>query len=327
MPVIVRALETIPKPGGGDALHNKNPFKKRSNMTQKHYLTAAMAALVLAAPQARAQISITGGGLSYSQDFDNLIRTTTAETWANDADSVSANDSPRLKGLLGWYTASYTNATGLSTTYTPLLRAGDGGGNTGSFYSFGTVSAADRALGTLPSDGATGSGAGSFRIGVRFVNNTADIISGFSFAYTGEQWRKAQIPIATGAQNNQFVVSYATFGAGLGTLDSGPYSPTLVGATFNTPVDGGDNVSAALDGNLLANRVTGLGTTVSDLVVMPGEEIWLRWFDSNSSSADHGIAIDDFSVNFTTIPVPEPTVAALMGLGLAVLVSRSRFKR
>lgn len=291
-------------------------------MTQKHYLTAAMAALVLAAPEVRAQISITGGGLTYSQDFDNLIRTTAAETWANDVDSVSANDNPRLKGLLGWYTASYTNATGVSVSYTPLLRAGDGSGNTGSFYSFGTSGAADRALGTLPSDGATGSGAGSFRLGARFVNNTTEAISGFSFTYTGEQWRKAQIPIATGAQNNQYAVSFATFGAGLGTLDSGPYSPTLAGATFNTPVDGGDNIGAALDGNLLANRVTGLGATVSDLLVLPGEEIWLRWFDSNSSSADHGIGIDDFSITFVT--VPEPTAAALLGLGLVLLVNRTR---
>jgi hypothetical protein len=289
--------------------------------TYSKVIAAVAAGLALPAV---AQISLTTGNLIYSQDFDSLLRTTTAETWANNSDSVSANDSPRLKGLEGWYTASYTNATGVSTTYTPLLRAGDGSGNTGSFYSFGTSGAADRALGSLPSDGATGSGSGSFRIGARFVNNTTETISGFTFTYTGEQWRKAQIPVATGAQNNQYAVSFATFGAGLGTLDSGPYSATLAGATFNTPVDGGDNISSALDGNLAANRVTGLGATVTDLVVLPGEEIWLRWFDSNSSSADHGIGIDDFSISFVT--VPEPTAAALLGVGLVLLVNRARRK-
>ncbi len=293
-------------------------------MRKSTYSTVIAAVAAGLAWPAVAQISLTTGNLTYSQDFDTLIRTTSAETWANDADSVSANDSPRLKGLLGWYTASYTNSTSLSATYTPLLRAGDGSGNTGSFYSFGTSGAADRALGTLPSDSATGSGAGSFRIGARFVNNTTETISGFSFTYTGEQWRKAQIPLATGSQNNQYAVSFATFGAGLGTLDSGPYSPTLVGATFNTPVDGGDNLSAALDGNLAANRVTGLGATVTDLLVLPGEEVWLRWFDSNSSSADHGIGIDDFSISFVT--VPEPTAATLLGLGLGLLVNRARRK-
>lgn len=293
-------------------------------MRKYTYSTVIAAVSAGLALPAVAQISLTTGNLTYSQDFDNLIRTTTAETWVNDSDSVSANDGPRLKGLQGWYTASYTNATGVSITYTPLLRSGDGSGNTGSFYSFGTSGAADRSLGSLPSDGATGSGSGSFRIGARFVNNTTETISGFTFTYTGEQWRKAQIPVATGAQNNQYAVSFATFGAGLGTLDSGPYSATLAGATFNTPVDGGDNLSSALDGNLAANRFAGLGATVTDLVVLPGEEIWLRWFDSNSSSADHGIGIDDFSISFVT--VPEPTAAALIGLGMVLLVNRARRK-
>jgi len=293
-------------------------------MKRKPQVTLVGAALAMVASQAAGQISITGGGLTYNQDFDNLLRTTGAEVWVNNADSVSANDSPRLKGLAGWYTASYTNTTGVSLTYTPAIIGGTGSSTTGGFYSFGSTGAADRALGTLPSDSSTGSGAGSFRIGARFVNDTGDIINGFTFSYTGEQWRKGQIPVATGAQNNQYVVSYAIFGAGAGTLDSTPYSASIAGATFNTPVDGGDNVGAALDGNLGANRVTGLGATLADLVVMPGEEVWLRWFDSNSSSADHGIAIDDFTVTFTTIPVPEPATATLVGLGLMLLASRVR---
>lgn len=295
-------------------------------MTQKHYLTAAMAALVLASPSARAQIALTPSGLTYSQDFDGLIRTTTAETWVNNANTISANDNPRLIGLAGWTVASYTNTTGISTTYIPLIRAGDGSSTTGSFYSFGSTGAADRALGSLPSDGTTATGAGSFRIGVSFINNTPDTITGFTFSYTGEQWRKGQIPVATGAQNNQFVVSYATFGAGTGSLDSGPYSASLAGATFNTPFDGGDNIGAALDGNAAANRITGLGATVTDLTVLPGQEIWLRWFDSNSTSADHGIAIDDFSITFTT-GVPEPTTATLLGLGMTLMISRMRARR
>jgi hypothetical protein len=271
-----------------------------------------------------AQISITsGGGLNYSQDFDNLLRTTTAETWVNDANSASANDAPRLIGLQGWYTASYTNATFPSATYTPLIRAGDGSLNTGSFYSYGASGNSDRALGTLPSDGTTAAGSGSFRIGARFVNDTGNIIDGFTFAYDGEQWRKAQLASAV---NNQFVVAYAVFGAGLGTLDSGPYSATISGATFNTPVDGGDNVGVGLDGNNAANRVTGLGGTLTGLTVLPGEEIWLRWFDSNSSSADHGLGIDNFTIAFTTVPIPEPSAAVMIAFGFGLLAWRFRVR-
>lgn len=285
-------------------------------MTQKHYLTAAMAALVLASTQAEAQISVTSGlGLTYAQNFDGLTRSTTAETWVNDANTVSTADSPRLIGLLGWYTGSFG-----TTTTTPLIRAGTGSSTSGSFYSFGSTGAEDRALGTLPSDS---SASASMRIGVRFVNDTSDIITGFSFAYDGEQWRKGQL---ASAQNNQYVVAYGIFAAGTGSLDLG-YAPSIASATFNTPVDGGDNSGASLDGNLEANRVAGLGGTVEELAIMPGEEIWLRWFDSNSSGADHGLAIDNFTITFSTVPVPEPTAGAMMGLGIAMLLAHVRSRK
>jgi hypothetical protein len=289
---------------------------KQTLMSKSHYSAAIAAVIGTLAVPALGQISLTPGGLNYSQDFNSLLRNTTGEVWVNNADAVSANDAPRLIGLSGWYVGSFG-----TTTTTPNIRAGTGSSTTGSFYSFGGTGLEDRALGTLPTDG---SASASMRLGVRFVNNTADIISGFSFSYDGEQWRKAQL---TTVQNNQFVVAYGIFSAGAGSLDSVSYSASLAAATFNTPVDGGDNVGGALDGNDAANRVAGLGATVSDLVIMPGEEIWLRWFDSNSSSADHGIGIDNFSISFNTVPVPEPTAAAMMGLGLALLVSRCRSRK
>jgi len=274
-----------------------------------------LGALALATLPAGAQISITSGlGLSYSQDFDNLSRSTTAENWVNDANTTSAADSPRLIGLLGWYVGSFG-----TTTTTPQIRAGTGTSTTGSFYSFGGSGAADRALGTLPSDA---SASGSMRLGARFVNNTGDIIDSFTFSYDAEQWRKAQI---TSAVNNQYVVAYGIFGAGLGSL-GGTFSAAIGSAEFNTPVDGGDNVGAALDGNNGANRVAGLGGTITGLTIMPGQEIWLRWFDANSSLADHGIGIDNFAVSFTTIPVPEPSAMAVIGLGFALLAMRWRTK-
>lgn len=271
------------------------------------------AGLVLLPDSVSAQISITSGNLSYSQDFDNLLRTTTAETWVNNADTPSANDSPRLIGLQGWYVGSFG-----TTTQTPQIRAGTGSSTTGSFYSFGSSSAADRALGTMPTDA---SASASMRVGARFVNDTGDYLAGFTFSYDGEQWRKAQL---TTAQNNQYVVAFAIFSPGAGLLDSPAYSTNLAGATFNTAVDGGDNVGAALDGNNDANRVAGLGTTVNWIALAPGEELWLRWWDSNSSGADHGLGIDNFSITFL---VPEPSSFALLGLGAAFLLARYARRR
>ncbi len=269
--------------------------------------------LLTGALPASAAISVTGDGFTYSQSFDSLTRSTTAENWGNDANTTSTADSPRLVGLNGWYAGSYgTGAT------TPQIRAGTGTNTAGSFYSFGSAATpGDRALGTLPSDGTAPT---SMRIGARFVNNTGMTITGFTFTYTGEQWRKAQLATAV---NNQYVVAYAVFDAGLGSLENaGAYSGNISSATFNTPIDGGDNLGAALDGNASANRVTGLGGTIADLTVAPGQEIWLRWFDSNSSSADQGIAIDDFTIGFTA--VPEPAAALFGGLSLLTLISRRR---
>jgi len=277
-------------------------------------------ALGLATLSAPAQLSITSSNLSYSQDFNTLTRSTTAENWTDNANTASVNDSPQLIGLVGWYVASYTNATFQSTTYTPLIRAGTGSSTTGSFYSFGSSSDPDRALGTLPTDGITAGGSGSLRIAARFVNDTGETLNGFTFSYDGEQWRKAQIS-TTGGVNNQYVVSYAIFDAGSGTLDNGLYSSSIAGATFNTPVDGGDNVGAALNGNDPANRVAGLGATITNIEIAPGQEVWLRWFDANSSSADHGIAIDNFSIAFA---VPEPSAAVLLGFGFMLLINRAR---
>ena len=234
----------------------------KRRMTQKSFAIALVAALALLGPNARGQISITGGGgLTYSQNFDTLTRNTTAETWVNDADTTSAIDSPQRIGLLGWYCGSF------GTTFTtPQIRAGTGSSTTGAFYSFGLTPVSDRALGTLPSDA---SASASMRIGARFVNNTGETITGLTLSYDGEQWRQAAVT----AINNSYTVAYAIFGAGSGTLNpaAGVYT-TITSAEFNTPQDG-NGTGVALDGNLTANRVAGLSGTVTGLSVANGEEI------------------------------------------------------
>lgn len=263
----------------------------------------AVVAAGLALPAA-GQISLTPGNLTYSQDFNLLTRSVTAEPWVDNTAAVSVNDAPQLAGLPGWY------AMGTVTQ----IRASNGGNNTGSLYSYGATGDPDRALGTLPS-GTTG----TLRLGARFVNNTGEALNGFSFSYDGEQWREGAVTDV----NNQYVVAYAIFSPGAGSLGVVGVFNSIGDALFNTPKDG-TGTAASLDGNAAANRVAGLGATLTDLVIAPGDELWLRWFDSDSSGADHGIAIDNFSIGFT---VPEPTTATLMGVGLMALLARVRSRR
>jgi hypothetical protein len=288
----------------------KNSFNTHISMV------AAAVATLLSSYDSQCQISITGGGLSYSQNFDTLTTNTTAQNWTDNTATI-ALDSPQVVGLPGWYIGTFATGAAATTNGNQVIRAGTGSLNTGSYYSFGSLGSSDRALGTLPSDGITSAGAGALRLGARFVNNTGQNIGGFTFSYDGEQWRNAGITNI----NNQFTVSYAVFAPGLATLANSTYT-ALAAANFNTIFDGtGTATGVALDGNLAANRIAGLGDTVTGLSVAPGDEIWIRWSDANSTSADISIGIDDFSITFE---VPEPSSLALLALGVAAIVRRRR---
>lgn len=107
-----------------------------------------------------AQVSITGFGTSFFQDFNTLALSGTSSVVPP-----------------GWaFNESGTNA---NTIYT----AGTGSSNAGDTYSFGAASASDRAFGELRS------GTVIPILGVNYVNNTGGTIGSLSIAYKGEQWR------------------------------------------------------------------------------------------------------------------------------------------
>ena len=100
------------------------------------------------APAPDLQISLTGSGVPYSQDFNTLASAGTSSTVPAD-----------------W--AFSETGTAANATYT----AGTGSGNTGDTYSFGAAAAADRALGGLQS------GALIPTFGASFTNNTGATIT------------------------------------------------------------------------------------------------------------------------------------------------------
>lgn len=222
--------------------------------------TAARAALAtlfaFIAPSAFAQDVSLVGGAPAVQTFDSLATSGTGTTLPS-----------------GWYFAEA--GTNANTTYT----AGDGTGNQGDTYSFGTTGSSDRALGTLRS------GSVSTVIGARLHNDTSNTLSHIDVAYTGEQWRRGQ-STSTDRLDFQYSLNATS------VSDTAATWVDVDALDFNTPNTAAAN--GALDGNASANR-TAISASVTGLSLAPSATIWVRWTDLDVPSADDGLAIDDIS--------------------------------
>jgi hypothetical protein len=159
-----------------------------------------------------------------------------------------------------------------------------GGNNTGGIHSYGTGTNTERALGSVGSNTT-----GDIFFGFKLTNSTGNTITSLDVSYVGEQWRNGG---NTAAQQLDF--QYRVENTGVVTDINTPSSAWL---DFNmldfvSPVVGA--TAAALDGNAAANR-TAKSDTVT-LTAAPGQEIWLRWKDTNDAGNDHGLAVDDLTV-------------------------------
>ncbi|MBS0569019.1 MAG: hypothetical protein JSS28_00270 [Proteobacteria bacterium] len=183
------------------------------------------------------------------------------------ANSGTANDASTLPA--GW--AFYFNGT--TTTY----RADNGGSNAGGIYSYGATGSNERAFGTLLSSTNT-----PF-IGACFQNDTGGTITSLDISYTGEEWR-----LGTASRADVLNFEYSTDATDVKT---GTWTGVSA-LNFTTP----DQATAgAKDGNSVAEQ-TALSSTISGLTLASGATVWIHWVDGNASSADDGLAVDNFSL-------------------------------
>jgi endonuclease/exonuclease/phosphatase family metal-dependent hydrolase len=229
---------------------------------------------VLAAP---AQIPISGG--TYSQNFDSLAASGAGNPWVNNVT------------LPGWYAA--TNLTSTKSGNATVYRADTGSSASGALYSFGVAGSAERALGSLASGGP-----GNFAYGIRFTNDTALVAANFTISYTGEEWRAAN----ANAQRLVFAYQVGTFLTGADAQNAQTWTafPALDFISPNT------NATQALNGNDPANQMVLTNIVLAGVMVPPGREIFLRWYDANDSGSDDGLAIDDLTISFQTVAAVPP---------------------
>lgn len=217
------------------------------------------------------QSSIAAFATPYTQNFNGLASTGTSITWTDNTT------------LTGWY--AKTDITSPITSY----GTNNGSSNTGALYSFGTNSAADRALGMACSNGFTGtSGASKGYYGWRLKNNTGANITSLTVVWTGEQWRRED---NTAAHTLNLFYQTAASPSTVTDLSAGSWSSAS--SSFTSPQTGTSAI--ALDGNAAANRTAAITATIT-VALAPGDEIMLRWEDLNDTGNDHGMAIDDVSV-------------------------------
>ena len=215
--------------------------------------------------------------------FGQISITSTGTPFSENFNTLAATGT---SGTLpsGW--AFLETGTNASTTYAASTGS-DASGNT---YSYGASAATERAFGTLLSGSLTSN------IGASFTNNSGANITSLTIAYTGEQWR-----LGTVSRIDKLDFQYSLDAT---SLNTGTFTD-VDNLDFIAPITTG--TIGALNGNAAANQ-TQISFEITGLNIAVGSSFWIRWTDLNASSADDGLAIDDFSITANGTPL-SPCVA------------------
>lgn len=261
--------------------------------------TIISAILVIGSPSAALadefSSPLTPGSITsstYSENFDTL------------ATSGTSNTLPTGWQIVENGSNAYTNGR-----YT----AGTGSSNTGDVYSFGAAGSSERALGSLTSGSNT-----PILFGGVLINDLGSTITDIAFSYTGEQWR-----LGTSGATDGLFFSYSLDATSL--VDASATWTAVSLLDFLPLVTSGS--AGALNGN--ANSLA-ISSLISGLSIADGESFAFRWEDFDRPGSDHGLAVDNVSLAFTTAPtgaVPEPATWAMMIAGFGIAGAALRRKR
>lgn len=263
-------------------------------------------ALVLAAllPVAVLAQSVAFSGGTYTQTFDGLPAPVFNGTTYTPGVYAGTTDGPYSLSDTSWSTTSFTT-TGMTGWQIYDTMAGGTAAGLNSNYGQGSAAAAISYGGDGSSDRALGSLAGSTRamaFGVVFQNTSGLLIDSVTLAFQVEQWRLGRTGAGADTLSFEYAVGTAT------NIATATFTPN---ATFNAVSQITSGTVGALNGN---SNATGVSGSIS-LAWNPGDYLVLRWVDINDlAGADHGVAIDNFSLT----AIPEPSTYALLAGALAL---------
>jgi hypothetical protein len=222
------------------------------------------------------QVTMSASG-SYSQNFDALLNTGSVNNWL-DNNTISSIFSQR---------------TSTSTTYA----SSTGSSLSGGLYSFGSAGSTERALGTIGSANLTSGG--NFAHGVLLQNTSGFTINSLNVSYTLEQWRN-------GGNTNPNTITfwYKVSSTTISSLTPGSNTGWTAVSVLNATSPINTATSGPLDGNNTANQSTLSNIAIPSLTVPNGSFIMLRWLDIDHTGTDHGLAIDNVSLNWTVCTSP-----------------------
>lgn len=247
-------------------------FSRRRRLILSAALPLIIALIAFIGPQsarAAGSIGLAAIGTAYTQDFNTLANTGTANT------SLPT----------GWD----LNETGGSARNNGAYAASTGSDTAGDVYSFGAASSAERAYGTLFS------GTLNPTIGASFTNNTGQTITSLDIAYTGEMWR-AGVTSRGAADRLDFQLSSNATSLTTGTWTDYD-SLDLNSPNLNAP-------TTTLNGNSPGNQAP-VSFTITGVNIPNGATFWIRWKEFDiSPGADDGLGVDDFSLTPRIVDFP-----------------------